>query len=85
MNKMEWDKMRFLEKQKPEPRDSLSTHASFIPLTMKTELSELTFLEAESALLFPHSVQTGLAETKFTEARNKRNKKATRLLTRTDC
>ena len=52
---------------------------------MKTELSEHTFLEAESAVLFPHSVQTGLAETKFTEARNKTNKKATWLPTRKVC
>ena len=53
---------------------------------MKTELSELTFLEAESVVLFPHSVQTGLAEAKFTEpARNKTNKKATWLITRKVC
>lgn len=75
--------MSFLEKQKPEPRNSFSTHAFFKPLTMETELIEITFLEAESAVLFPHSVHTGLVEAKFTaEARNKTNKKATRLLTR---
>ena len=48
-------------------------------------VEEPTFLEAESAVLFLHSVQTGLAETKFTEARNKTNKKAIRLLTRKVC
>ena len=32
------NKISSLEKQKPEPRNSFSTHASFIPLTMKTHL-----------------------------------------------
>ena len=78
--------MSFLEKQKLGSRKaSLHMLFYFIPLTMKTELSEPTFLEAESAVLFPHSEQTELAEAKFTEARNKTKKKASWLLIRKVC
>lgn len=41
----------------------------------------LTFTEAESAVLFPHPVQTGLAEAKFTEARNRQDKQECHLAT----
>ena len=48
--------------------------------------STLTVLEAESEVLFPHSVQIGLAKAKFTEARARTNMTdATWLLTWTAC